>query len=55
MFYFHIQKPNYDLPLKKKKLVNDWEKIIVYWKESERSEVLANKCGLFQKHLEGLG
>ena len=28
----------------KKHLINDWEYIIAYWEESERSEVLANKC-----------
>ena len=33
---------------KKSALINDWEKIIVYWEKSEESEVWVNKCGLLQ-------
>ena len=29
--------------------MSDWEIIIAYWGESERSETLANKCRLLQK------
>ena len=29
----------------------NWEIIIAYWEESVLSEVLVNKCGLFQKQL----
>ena len=36
-------------PWSKKYLINDWEIIIAYWEESEQSEMLANKCALFQK------
>ena len=31
--------------------INDWENIITNWEESEQSEVLANKLGLFQMQL----
>ena len=30
-------------------MIIDWENIFVYWEESEWSETLANKGGLFQK------
>ena len=39
----------------KKNLINDWEIIIVYWEESERSKALANKFGLLQKTTGSLG
>ena len=36
-------------------MINDWENIIAYWEESEQSEALANKLGLFQIQLGCLG
>ena len=41
--------------VKKSELINDWEHISAYWDESKQSEALANKLGLFQKQLGGLG
>ena len=38
--------------VKESALVNDYENIIAYFKESEKSEV--NKCSLFSIHLKGL-
>ena len=42
-------------PRKKSALINDYENIIAYSEESKQNEVYANKCGLFQIHLGGLG
>ena len=39
-------------PRCKKKFIDDWE-IIAYWQESDQSEALSKKCGLFQKQLGG--
>ena len=36
-------------------IIDDYENIIANSEESEQSEVYANKCGLFQIHLGGLG
>ena len=36
-------------------MYNDYENIIAYSEESKQSEIYANKCGLFQIHLGGLG
>ena len=41
-------------PWSKQNLINDWENTVAYWEESEWSEVLANKCGSFQKQPRGL-
>ena len=35
-------------------MIIDWENIVVYWEESERSEALTNECGLYQKELVGV-
>ena len=44
------------LEVKKKiELIKDSQNIFTYWKESEQSEGLANKLGLFQIQLRGLG
>ena len=40
--------------VKKSALINYYENIIAYSEESEQTEMQANKCGLFQIHLEGL-
>ena len=32
-------------------MIIDWENIVAYWEDSERGEVLTNKCGLYQKEL----
>ena len=39
--------------VQKSALINDWENIFGYWKESEQSKV--NKLGLFQVQFGGLG
>ena len=44
-----MQRLNHGLSLKEKSLINDLEIIIMYWEEFEQSELLASKCGLFQK------
>ena len=44
------------LEVKKKiELIKDSQNIFAYWKESQQSEALANKLGLFQIQLGGLG
>ena len=43
------------LEVKKNRLFKDSQNIFAYWKESEQSEALANKLGLFQIQLGGLG
>ena len=40
---------------KKIELIKDSQNIFAYWKESEQSEALVNKLGLFQIQLRGLG
>ena len=40
---------------KKSELIKDSQDIFSYWKESEQSEALASKLGLFQIQLGGLG
>ena len=40
---------------KKNELIKDSQHIFACWKESEQSEGLANKLGLFQIQLRGLG
>ena len=41
--------------MKKIELIKDSQNIFTYWKESEQSEGLASKLGLFQIQLRGLG
>ena len=44
------------LEMKKKiELIKDSQNIFEYWKESEQSEMLVNKLGLFKIQLRGLG
>ena len=43
------------LEVKKNALIKDSQNIFAYWKESEQSEGLANKLGLFQIQFRGLG
>ena len=43
------------LEVKKIELIKNSQNIFAYWKESEQSEALANKLGLFQIQLGGLG
>ena len=43
------------LEVKKIELIKDSQNIFACWKESEQSEGLANKLGLFQIQLRGLG
>ena len=40
--------------VKKFALINNYENIIAYSEESQRSEMYANKCGLFQIHFGDL-
>ena len=40
---------------KKSELIKGSQNIFAYWKESEQNEALANKLGLFQIQLGGLG
>ena len=40
---------------KKSELIKDSQNIFAYWNESEQGEALANKLGLFQIQLGGLG
>ena len=35
-------------------LIKNYENIVAYWKESKKSEVQANKYGLFQTHMGAL-
>ena len=39
--------------LKKIYVISDWENTTACWEASEQSEVLVNKCGLFQKPTGG--
>ena len=53
-----ISRPTLDVKKKKKKkseLIKDSQNIFAYFKEPEQSEALANKLGLFQIQLGGLG
>ena len=40
--------------VKKSALINGYENIIAYWKESKQNQVQANIYGLLQIHLKGL-
>ena len=47
--YIHQDVRAYPRSKKKRSaLINDWENVIAYWKESKQIEELANKLGLFQ-------
>ena len=45
----------YRISEKKIELIKDSQNIFAYWKASEQSEGLANKLGLLQIQLRGLG
>ena len=53
----HINQNVRAYPRREKKieLIKDSQNIFAYWKESEQSEELVNKLGLFQIQLRGLG
>ena len=55
--FMHINQNIRAYPRSKKKieLIKDSQNIFAYWKESQQSEALANKLGLFQIQLGGLG
>ena len=56
VIFEHLHQNIRACPRKKKSaLINDWEKIIVYWEKSEESEVWVNKCGLLQIKFGGPG
>ena len=55
--FMHINQNVRAYPRREKKieLIKDSQNIFAYWKESEQSEELVNKLGLFQIQLRGLG
>ena len=56
--FMHINQNSRAYPRNEKKkvdLIKDSQNIFTYWKESEQSEGLAHKLGLFQIQLRGLG
>ena len=52
-FYQNIRA--YPRSTKKPGLINSWDNIFTYWKESKQSKALANKLGLLQIQLWDLG
>ena len=43
-----MQRPNQGLSLKQKNLINDWQNVIAYKEEPERSEALSKNVVCFK-------